>query len=117
PSPSVQSGEAGALFDLIEESRTLDAELTVAGAIELLRARGHGVTLQRLMPVVHELQRFSAEELLDEVQGSVRTLLREAEEARRVQLMDGVSSPAELSDEARTLLARAPAASATVKSD
>ena len=116
PSPPVQSGEAGALFDLIEESRTLDAGLTVAGAIELLRARGHGVIVQRLMPVVHELQRFSAEELLHEVQGSVRTLLREAEEARRVQLMDGVSSPAELSDEARTLLARAPAASTTVKS-
>jgi DNA primase len=116
PSPAVQSGEASALFDLIDESRALEAELTVAGAIELLRIRGHGVTVQRLMPVVHELQRFSAEELLDEVRGSVRTLLREAEEARRVQLMDGVSSPAELSDEARTLLARAPATSGTIKS-
>ena len=116
PSPPARSAEASALFDLIEEYRTLEGELTVAGAIELLRGRGHGVTVQSLMPVLHELQRFSAEELLVEVRGSVRTLLSDADEARRVQLMEGVSSPAELSEEARTLLARAPAASSTVKS-
>jgi len=116
PSPPARSAEASALFDLIEEYRTLDGELTVAGAIELLRGRGHGVTVQSLMSVVHELQRFSAEELLVEVRGSVRTLLSEADEARRVQFMEGVSSPAELSEEARTLLTRAPAASSTVKS-
>jgi len=115
PSLSARGGEANALFDLIEEARTVGGQLTVAGAIELLRGRGHDVTVQRLMPVVHELQRFSAEELLEEVRGLIRGLMTEAEEARRVQLMEGVSSPAELSEEARTLLARAPAAARTVK--
>ncbi|HTS53277.1 MAG TPA: DNA primase [Burkholderiales bacterium] len=117
PSPHAENVEASALFDLIEESRALHRELNVAGMIELLRARGHGATVQRLMPVVLELQRFNAEELLIEVRGSVETLLGEAEETRRTQLAKGVSSPGELSQEARALLSRAPVGGKTVKSD
>src|SRR5215470_2734703 len=52
PSPPSGSREASALFDLIEESRAVEGELTVAGAIELLRGRGHDGTVQAVMPVV-----------------------------------------------------------------
>jgi DNA primase len=117
PAPQGGNVEASALFDLIEESRALNRELTVAGVIELLRGRGHGATVQRLMPVVHDLQRFNVEELLVEIRGSVETLLGEAEEARRTQLAKGVSSPGELSQEARALLTRAPVGEKAVKSD
>jgi DNA primase len=117
PSPQAENVEASALFDLIEESRALNRELTVAGVIELLRVRGHSATVQRLMPVVHDLQHFNAEELLIEVRGSVETLLGEAEEARRTQLAKGVSSPGELGQEARALLTRAPVGEKAVKSD
>jgi DNA primase len=117
PSPEVGNVEASALFDLIEESRALNRELNVAGMIELLRIRGHAATVQRLMPVVHELQRFNAEELLVEVRGSVETLLGGAQEARRMQLAKGVSSPGELSPEARALLSRAPVGDRVVKSE
>jgi DNA primase len=117
PLPQSASATAGALFDLIEESRALDRELTVPGVIELLRSRGHEGTVQRLMPTVHDLQRFSPAELLVEVQEAIEGLKEEANEARRSQAAEGVSSLADLTLEARVLLRRAPTAEKTVKTD
>jgi DNA primase len=117
PSPQTSSAVASALFDLIEESRGLDRDLTVPGVIELLRARDHGATVQRLMPAVHDLQHFSAAELLVEVRGAIEGLRKEANEARATQLAQGVSSPGELSQEARVLLRRAPLGEKAVKTD
>jgi DNA primase len=117
PAPQSESREARALFDLIEESRGLDQELTVAGAIELLRARGHGTTVQMLMPVVRDLERLTAEELLVEIQGAVDALLVQVAKSRVTQLAEGVSSPRELSQAERALLRRAPAGERAVKPD
>jgi DNA primase len=117
PAPQVESSEARALFDLVEESRGLDQELTVAGAIELLRARGHGTTVQMLMPVVQDLQRLTAEELLVEIQGAVEALLAQVAKSRVTQLAEAVSSPRDLSQAERALLTRAPAGERAVKPD
>jgi DNA primase len=117
PAPQADSSEASALFDLIEESRALDQEFTIAGAIELLRARGHGTTVHKLMPVVQDLQRLTAEELLVEVQGAVEALLIQVARSHVSQLAQGVSSPRDLSQEARALLSRAPAGERAVKPD
>jgi DNA primase len=117
PAPTAYSSEARALFDFIEESRTLDQELTVAGAIELLRSRGHGTTVHELMPVVRELQRLSVEELLVEVQAAVEAVLAQAARSQVSQLAQGVSSPRDLSHEGRALLTRAPAGERAVKPD
>jgi len=117
PTPDVHSSEASALFDFIEESRSLDQELNVAGAIELLRARGHGATVHQLMPVVRDLQRLSVEELLVEVQGAVDALIAQAARSQVSQLARGVSSPRDLSQEGRALLSRAPAGERAVKPD
>jgi DNA primase len=107
PSPQTSSAAASALFDLIEESRGLGQELTVPGAIELLRARDHDATVQRLLPAVHDLQRFSLAELLVEVHGAIEGLRKEADEARCTQVAQEASSPGDLSQEARVLLNRA----------
>jgi len=117
PAPQTESREARALFDLIAESRGLDQELTVAGAIELLRARGHGTTVQMLMPVVLDLERLTAEELMVEVRGAVDALLVQVAKSRVVQLAEGVSSPRDLSAAERALLRRAPAGETAVKPD
>jgi len=117
PAPQVASSEASALLDFIEDSRDLNQELTVAGAIELLRGRGHGATVQKLMPVVHDLQRMSAEELLVEVEGAIEALMVQVAKSRVTQLAEGVASPRDLSQEARALLRRAPPGETTVKPD
>jgi hypothetical protein len=83
----------------------------------LLRARDHGATVQRLMPAVHDLQHFSAAELLVEVRGAIEGLRNQANEARATQVAQGVSSPGELSQEARVLLRRAPLGEKAVKTD
>jgi DNA primase len=115
PAPPADSGEGRALLDFIEESRALNQELSSGGVIQLLQARGHGATVQRLMPAVKDLDRFDAEELLIEVQGAVDALLGEAAEFRRSKLAQGVVSPRELTQEGRALLTRAPTAEKTVK--
>jgi DNA primase len=115
PVPNSPSPEASVLHDLIEDAHGLAAPLTVAGVIELLRSRGHESTVQRLMPSIQDLQRFSAEELLVEVRGAVEGLLEAADEAQRGVIARGVISPGELSQEARALLKRAPAAEKVVK--
>ncbi len=115
PAPPVESSEASALFDFIEESRGLGQELTVAGAIELLRGRGHGTTVQKLMPVVHDLQRMTAEELLVEVQGTVEALQVQAAKSRATEAAEGAVSPRDLSQEDRALLRRAPVGETAVK--
>lgn len=117
PPPAAHSSEASALFDFIDESRALDQELTVAGAIEVLRARGHGTTVHELMPVVRDLQRLTAEELLVEVQGAVEALLVQAARSQVNKLARGVSSPGDLNQEGRALLSRAPAGERAVKPD
>ena len=115
PAPQAESTEASALFDLIEESRGLEQELTVAGAIELLRGRGHGATVQRLMPVVHDLQRMTAAELLVEIQGAVEALRLKDAKSRATEAAEGVASLRDLSQEDRALLRRAPAGETAVK--
>lgn len=117
PAPQAESRAASALFDLIEESRALGQELTVAGVLELLRARGHEATVQRLMPTVQDLRHFTGEELRVEVLGVIQNLVAEADKLRRDRVVQGVSSPGELSPEARALLQRAPAAEKAVKTD
>jgi len=115
PAPQPGSTEASALSDLIEQSRGLDQELTLAGAIELLRGRGHGATVQRLMPVVHDLQRMTAAELLVEIQGAVEALQLKDAKSRATEAAEGVASPRDLSQEDRALLRRAPVGETAVK--
>ncbi len=109
PVPAQPSAEARALIDLVEQSRSLSGELTVASALELLRARGHDATLQRLLPAVHDLEGLSAEELTVEVAGAIEGLATKAKEADIARVLAQISSPADLSPEARELLAQAPA--------
>jgi DNA primase len=115
PTPQVDSSEANALFDFIEESRGLDHDLTVAGAIELLRGRGHGATVQKLMPAVQDLQRMTADELLVEVRGVVEALQVQEVKSRATEAAEGVASPRDLTQEDRALLRRAPAGETAVK--
>jgi DNA primase len=117
PVPASPSAEASALFDLLEESTGLEHVPTFAAAIELLRGRGHEATLQKIMKDVEDLQRLSTEELRGEVQDGIRKLLAGAIEARRERAAAGVSSPDELSAEARALLKRAPDLEKPVKTD
>jgi DNA primase len=117
PVPVTPSPEASALFDLIEESTDLQATPTFAGAIELLRGRGHEATMQKIMKDVEDLQRLSTEELRIEVRGSIQNLLAEAQKSRMSRAVQGISSPGELSAEARALLQRAPAVEKPVKTD
>ena len=95
----------------------MDQVPTFAGVIELLRGRGHEATLQKIMRDVEDLQRLSTEELRIEVRGSIQNLLAEANKLRMARAVQGVSSPAELSPEARALLRRAPELERSVKTD
>jgi DNA primase len=115
PVPANPSAEASALFDLLEESIELDHAPTFAGAIELLRGRGHEASLQKIMKDVADLQRLSTAELRVEVQGGIQNLLAEAEKLRMTRAAQGISSPGELSAEARALLKRAPGLEKPVK--
>ena len=117
PVPSSPSPEASALFDLLEESTGLDQVPTFAGAIELLRGRGHEATLAKVMKDVEDLQRLSTEELRVEVRGGIQNLLTEAHRTLMNRAVQGISSPGELTAEARALLKRAPAAEKSVKAD
>jgi DNA primase len=117
PPPISPSVEANALFDLLEESTDLEQVPTFAGVIELLRGRGHEATLQKVMKDVQDLQRLSTEELRIEVRGSVQNLLAEAVEVRMARAAQGISSPGELTAEARALLRRAPELEKSVKTD
>ncbi len=117
PVPSSPGPEASALFDLLEESTGLDQVPTFAGAIELLRGRGHEATLTKVMKDVEDLQRLSTEELRVEVRGGIQNLLAEAQRTLMNRAVQGISSPGELSAEARALLKRAPAAEKSVKAD
>ena len=66
---------------------------------------------------VEDLQRLSTEELRIEVRGSIQNLLAEAERSRMTRAVQGISSPGELSAEARALLKRAPVLEKSVKTD
>jgi DNA primase len=117
PVPREPSPEAAALMDLVEQARALHGDLSVAGAIELLRAQGHEAILQRLLPVVHDLQRLSIEELGVEVRAYVDSLEASARHAELKRAVAGVNSPGELSEQDRELVARALAATKLVQSD
>ena len=117
PIPTNPSPEASALFDLLEESTGLDQVPTFAGAIELLRGRGHEATLTKVMKDVEDLQRLSTEELRVEVRGGIQNLLTEARRMLMNRAVEGISTPGELTAEARALLKRAPAAEKSVKAD
>jgi hypothetical protein len=69
------------------------------------------------MKDVQDLQRLSTEELRIEVRGSVQNLLAEAVEVRMARAAQGISSPGELTAEARALLRRAPELEKSVKTD
>jgi hypothetical protein len=107
PRPRQPGAEAAALLDLIEQSQTVTGELSVAGAIELLRARGHDGVLQRLLPVVHDLQGLSPEELAVEVRAYVASLHAGAQRDELTRTVAGVSSPGELNERDRALVSRA----------
>jgi DNA primase len=115
PASVPATAEASALFGLIDESRTLGQELTLPGMMELLRLRGHDAILQRLLPIVRELQMFTVEELRIEVEGAIQGLRTEAEKLQITQASLEVSSPQDLSEEARALLRRAPDEGKAVK--
>jgi DNA primase len=118
PVPASPSAEASALFDLLEESTGLEHIPTFAGAIELLRGRGHEATLQKVTKDVEDLQRLNTEELRGEVQEGIRKLLAGAMDARRERAAAAASSPGELSAEDRALLSRrAPELEKPVKTD
>jgi DNA primase len=107
PRPRQPGAEAAALLDLIEQSHAVPGELSVAGAIELLRARGHDAVLQRLLPVAHDLQGLSPEELAVEVRAYVASLQAGAQRDEMTRTVAGVSSPGELSENDRALVVRA----------
>ena len=115
PAPAAFSPEASALFDLIEESTGLEQSPTFAGAIELLRERGHDATVQRILSDVQDLQRLSTDELRVEVQGGIRSLLAAAQKTLLSRAVQGVSSPGDLSSEARALLQGVRVAEKSVK--
>jgi hypothetical protein len=73
--------------------------------------------MQKIMKDVEDLQRLSTEELRIEVRGSIQNLLAEAQKSRMSRAVQGISSPGELSAEARALLQRAPAVEKPVKTD
>ena len=81
----------------------------------MLRGRGHEASLQKIMKDVADLQRLSTAELRVEVQGGIQNLLAEAEKLRMTRAAQGISSPGELSAEARALLKRAPGLEKPVK--
>ena len=65
------------------------------GAIELLRGRGHDAVLQRLLPMVHDLQGLSVEELAVEVRAYVDSLRTGAlSRRRRIGRSPGSARPA-----------------------
>jgi hypothetical protein len=117
PRPRQPGAEAAALLDLIEQSHAVPGELSVAGAIELLRARGHDAVLQRLLPVAHDLQALSPEELAVEVRAYVVSLQAGAQRDEMTRTVAGVSSPGELSENDRALVARALAPAKLVERD
>jgi DNA primase len=117
PRPRQPGAEAAALLDLIEQSHAVPGELSVAGAIELLRARGHDAVLQRLLPVAHDLQGLSPEELAVEVRAYVASLQAGAQRDEMTRTVAGVSSPGELSENDRALVVRALAPAKLVERD
>jgi hypothetical protein len=118
PRPRQPAPEAAALLDLIEQARALPGELRMSrDAIELLRGRGHDAVLQRLLPMVHDLEGLSVEELAVEVRAYVESLHRSAQQAEADRAVAGVSSPAELSEHDRELVTRALGRAKLVQSD
>jgi len=118
PGPSAASPEAQALLDLIEEARSLTAEITTAGAIELLRDRGHEAVSRQLIPRLQDFRDFSYDELRQDVLQQLDNLKKLADDARRRQLASRVTSPADLTEEDRFILARrAPVEQKAVKAD
>ena len=117
PRPRQPDAEAAALLDLIEQARALPGELSVAGAIELLRERGHDAVLRRLLPIVHDLQGLSVEELAVEVRAYVDSLHNRAEQAEADRAVAEASSPGELSEQDRELVTRALGRAKLVQSD
>lgn len=117
PVPAMGSAESDALFHLIEETRSAGGELSMAGALELLRATEHQTVVQRLLPTVQELQRFTVEELRVEVRAAIEKLHGDADKRRLDQAVQAVTSPGQLSAEVRELVRRAPTTENQVKTD
>ena len=117
PPDAAASAEARALADLIEQRRGLSGPLSVPGAMELLRQGGHEAVLKSVLAAVQDLQRLDVEELRVEVQDLVRALAMRAERAQAQRALDGIRSPGELTDEARSLVARALARGKVVQND
>ena len=86
-------------------------------AIELLRGRGHDGVLQQLLPMVHDLEGLSVEELAVEVRAYVEALHRSAQRAAMDRAVAGVTSPGELSEQDRELVTRALAPAKLVQND
>jgi hypothetical protein len=85
--------------------------------MELLRQGGHEAVLKSVLAAVQDLQRLDVEELRVEVQDLVRALAMRAERAQAQRALDGIRSPGELTDEARSLVARALARGKVVQND
>jgi len=114
---SAPSPEGRALADLVEQRRALPGALSMALALELLRAAGHEATVQKLLPAVQDLQGLTLEELRLEVRGLAQGLATRAQEAQARRAVEGVNSPGELSEEARALVVRALTRGKLVQSD
>lgn len=114
---ALASPEARALTELVEQRRLLPGGLSMAGAMEVLRAGGHEPVVQKLLPAVQDLQRLNLEELRVEVRGLVRGLASRAQQAAAKLALNGVTSPGELSSEARALVMRALVRDKLVQSD
>jgi DNA primase len=117
PADASPNPEQRALADLIAQRRALPGAWSPAGVIELLRDAGHEATVQRLLPAVQDLQRLTPEELRLEVRGLADGLAARAQQAQARRALESVSSPGELSDEARSLVTRALARGRLVQSD
>lgn len=115
--PSGAGPEARALFALLEASGELDGEISVATAIELLRASDADLPLQPVLKAVHDLQRWEAAELRAEVRDLLAQIRAQqaSEDARRT--LAGLRSPSDLDEDQRERLTRALAQGKSVKSD
>jgi DNA primase len=113
PEPTPATADVAALIHLVEECRDLEREPTPQFVLELLR--DHGAVVRRLQKPVSELEAFTLEELRDEVRSAIQGLRVEAENYRRVQAAQGVSSTLDLSPEQRALLSKARDRSDAVK--
>jgi hypothetical protein len=113
--PLASTAASTALFDLLDQTEPEGATLSAGGVIEALRLRGHEAVVQRLLPAVQDLQGFSREELKVEVRQFVQDIEARARRTEASRALAGVSSAAELSEDARALVVQTLTGTRTVE--